>query len=159
MSTKTVVFLLPYLVSLLVKLWSMVVDPRLMLAALDNLALIPKPPEVQFRLDADQQQVIVAHLTQANIKSAVVVTFFSSFIAALAAVFEAPNTSWTPISLIVILVLGFLILAWVIPSRVPELTSKRWFGVEKGKWALVFSCVYDVILAFVAYCSLHRGQP
>ncbi len=156
MNARIIVFLLPYLVSLLVKLWAVMADPRLMRAALDNLASFPKPAQVQFHLDPSQRQVIVAHLTQTSIKSTILVTFFSSFIAGVAALFEAPNALWMAVSLVVILLLGFTLAAWIIPSSVPELTSKWRLGIEKGSWAVLFSCLYDVILACLAYSTLHR---
>ena len=154
MNSNTIVFLLPYLVSVLVKLWSLVADRRLMLAVLDGLASLPKPPQVQFELDTNQQRVIVAHLVQSNLKSSIVITFFSSFVAATVTLFELPHPRWMPVSLVLILVVGFAMLAWVIPSRAPELIARGWLGIEKGNWALLCSCVYDVILGATAYYSL-----
>jgi hypothetical protein len=153
-SSHTIIFLLPYVVSVLVKLWSIVADRRLMLGTLDRLASLPKPQQVQFELDTNQQRVIVAHLIQGSLKSSIVITFFSSFVAATVTLFESPRHQWTPVSLVLILLIGFAMLAWVIPSRAPELIARGWLGIRKGTWALLCSCVYDVILGTAAYYSL-----
>lgn len=159
MNTKTVVFLLPYLVAILVKCWLLLGDPRLMRSALANLSTIPKPANIQFRLDTDQQRVIVAYLTQVTVKSATVLTAFTSFVAALAVAFNDSSASSAAFSLVIIVIFGFVLALWVIPSGIPALVSKGWLGLQKGTWAVILSCAYDLILGYLAYSGLHRIPP
>jgi len=149
-SSETPILLLPYAVALLIKLPSIFLEKRIITGVLENIASLPKPPSVIFDLNADQRNVIAAHLIHANLKTTILITFVTSFVSAVVIVFDNKGIHWMPLILPLFLAVGCVMLAWVLPSKPHSFCEPGWFGLERSSWALLLSCGYDVGLAGLA---------
>lgn len=149
MTADTPILLLPYAVAVLVKLASIVLERRIVLGTLEDLDSLPKPASA-VGLDADQRNVIAARIINSNLKTTILITFVTSFVSAVVAVFEARGLPWAPWILLLFLVAGCVMLVWVLPRKAYYFSEKGWFGLERSSWALFLSCMYDVALAALA---------
>ncbi len=158
MKSPTAVVLLPYAVSILLKLSSAILDKKLASQTLQSLAMLLKPPS-QPSLTSDQQAVIVDHLAHVSLKTTAVLTTFTSTFAAIVIVRETEALAWVWWIFIALLLLGFLLLWWILPRQVHYFSEDTALGVERGAIAIGAFCLYDFLLAAIScFANLRSAQ-
>jgi len=155
LTASIVALLLPYAIAILLKLSSVIIDPSVMLDALQRLVLASGSSPTSIKLSTDQQVVIVKHIAHSSLKWTTVITAFTSSFAAAAVVLDStgPVRSAGMVTLIFLLIMGAGLLWWVYPKGVGYFVDKGSFGLEKGALAVIAFCAYDVILGVLSYLS------
>lgn len=155
MTASLVALVLPYLIAILLKLSSVIIDPSVMRDALQRLVLASGNSPNSIKLSADQQEVIIKHIAHSSLKWTTVITAFTSSFAAVAVVLDSKGwvRSAGMVTVFFLLIMGAGLLWWVYPKAVGYFVDKGSFGLEKGTLVVIAFCGYDVILGILSYLS------
>src|ERR1019366_9409827 len=118
MQNRTLLIVLPYVISLMLKLSSILWDKSIMISALRDLVYRVADRDQTLTLTGDQQEVIVEHISHASLKSTTVLTTFTSSLAAMVVLVDVRSGAWVTWSILILLLLGMCLLWWVYPREV-----------------------------------------
>jgi hypothetical protein len=153
--------LLPYVLNIISKVATLCWDRPLMEAALRQLAFTPRPPGTQ-GLDSGQIAVIVRHISVAQLKSATILTTFTSSFAGFLAFYDIKEVSWSPWLLWLLVILGACLLVWIYPKNVEYFSEKGWLGIDRDVMATFVFCLYDLMMGILSivilFNKLHVNQ-
>ncbi len=147
------VILLPYLISILVKLSSLFLDRSFILDSLEKLSAIRVPYGETFALTSDSRKVVADYVEFAYLRSSVILTTLTSLLSA--AIITHGGTG-SPYALIACVVFGFIMLWWVLPRPVPYFHTENSIGIRRGTVAILAFCAYDAILAIISVLAVIR---
>jgi len=151
MSTPFLLVLLPYVISILIKLSGLFIDEGGMSQSLQTLVSVSRAPGSGFDLTGDQQRVIIKHLSHASLRSTAVLTAITSSFAAFLVVLTFPQVPWVSWFLLPFsMVLCVAFVWWVYPKPVGYFAQRGWLGAEQGTLVILASCLYDVVLGVVS---------
>jgi hypothetical protein len=156
MSLAFTIVILPYVVSILLKIVSLGLDDRVMAASLEELVSLPKPPGEEFQLRHDQREIIVERLSSASLKTTTILTSIVSLFAAVIIVLgnqAIAKTSWAAWLLLLFLMLGVASISWLLPKRMDFFGGRGWLRLRKGTWATLALCLFDMALAALSVVS------
>lgn len=154
MNPSLTLILLPYAVSILFRLPSLILEHKLMESSLEDLANLPKPPQEAFNLTADQRINLVKHLRYASLKSSTVLSSLNSLFAAfiiLTANHAPPVMLWI---LLVFLVLTVASISWVLPKKLYYFVEISPLRIQNGMLLVLLLCASDIFLAWLSVASL-----
>ena len=60
---------IPYVLAIIIKVCSITLDEHSIIGALEDLAVLPRPKNIDFKLNSDQRAVIFNHVSHALLKS------------------------------------------------------------------------------------------
>ncbi len=152
MTTGVAITALPYVISIIAKLSSLVLDRKSVIGGLEDLASLPKPRAVAFDLTHDQREVIAEHVSHSLLKTTAVVTAIASYGIGALIVLLNRGVSWMPWALLALFILGMTLIWWVLPRKVFYF-SLRTCGVERGTILVLAFCAYDLLLAALSMAS------
>jgi len=156
MTPPVAVIILPYVLSILIKVSALVLNRRLVMRSLEGLAAIPPPSSANdaFLLDSDQREVIARYVSHATLISTTVLTLLSSFIAAVVLAFRYSTSSWAAWLLPLVLMSAIFVMWWILPARVYTL-RRKWLGIKRSVWLTIMFSAYDAIFGAIAVaCAL-----
>jgi hypothetical protein len=158
MTPPVAVLILPYVLSILIKVSALVLNRRLVMRSLEGLAAIPPPSSAidAFLLDSDQREVIARHVSHATLISTTVLTLLSSFVAAVVLAFRYSASSWAAWLLPLVLISAIFVMWWILPARVYTL-RRKWLGIKRSVWLTIVFSAYDAVFGAIAVaCALQR---
>jgi len=147
--------LLPYALNILSKIAGLCWDRPLMERALRQLAFTPKPQGAQ-GLDSGQIAVILRHISVEQLKSATILTTFTSSFAGFLIFYDLRDVSWSPWFLWVLVLLGAGLLFWIYPKGVDYFSEKSWIGVERDVIVIALFCVYDLLMGVLSAITIYH---
>ena len=147
MKRPLLLVLMPYLISVAVKVAGIFLDEPLMKDSLRDV--VEKNPDSKGNhiLTIDQQGVIVKHLAHRSLKTATVLTCFTSSFAFFAGLAEVGKPSGGAWAILLVFIFGLTLIVWVLPRPVGYFNEHTRIGLDKGTLAILLFCVYDLILA------------
>jgi hypothetical protein len=159
MTPPVAVLALPYVLSILIKVSSLVLNRRLVMRSLEDLAAIPRPPSARegFDLDANQREVIARHVSHATLISASILTLLSSFVATVVLAFRYSASPWLAWLLPIVLASAVAVMWWILPARVYAL-RRKWLGIKRSIWLVSIFCVYDALLGAITVAFALRSE-
>ena len=134
--------ILPFALSLLVKLLSITVLPKIMLTSLEDLASLPGSASSNIKFGNDQRRLIVNTVANSALKATATLTSVASAFNAFVIVYLKPS-SVRMISLSLAIAILVLLLAWMLPQSPQQLSEKHPFGVERATFITVLFCFFD----------------
>jgi hypothetical protein len=147
--------LLPYALSVISKLASIFWDRPLMTKALRALAFSPRPQGAS-GLDSGQQAVIIRHISLEQLKSATILTTFTSSFAGFLVFYDVKDVPWAPWILWVLLLLGAGLLFWIYPKGVDYFSEKGLLGIDRDLMVTILSCGYDVFMGGLSVLAVYH---
>ncbi len=153
------IVLLPYALSVISKLATVFWDRAVMTKALRALASMPKPPGATFDLDSGQQAVIVRYVSLEQLKTAAILTTFTSSFAGFLVFFDMRDLPWAPWILWVLLFLGAGLLFWIYPKGVEYFSVRGWLGIDRDLIVTILFCTYDVLMGTLSVVAVYGKAP
>jgi hypothetical protein len=151
--TLTVVFL-PYLIAICLKIANLIKDKRTSLSALEDVITLPRPEAEQFNLTLPQRQLIVTHLSHANLKAVAAITSTSSMLAASILVIRYGSDIKLLVGLGFFVVFGLFLMSWVSPKKVYYFDQKSKLGIKRGVALTLTLCLLDLLLGVLAILAV-----
>jgi hypothetical protein len=150
-NVPAIIIFLPYFVSILLKLAKLTLDRRLMINALEDLSVLPRPSGRAFELSSDIREILLKHLSVATLKSTAILTAITSLFSAFIIASQQKPSKISMGILLAFLVLGVLLIAWLLPKKVHYFSRK---GISFGTRVVLIFCLYDLLLAALSYWRL-----
>ena len=154
MTSSQTIIALPYVVNILLKLSSLILDRRVLISSLEDLAALPKPPGTRFDLTSDQREVIAEYVSHASLKSTTVLTSVTSGFVAVVIIISNQPVSWLSWSMALVMLLAFSLVVWVLPRKVYYFSMRTRVGLDRGTVLVLLFCLYDVLLAALSLATI-----
>jgi hypothetical protein len=146
MRTAVLLVVIPYAISVLTKLSSVILDRAALRKAFFDVMKLNVPGSGP-PLDSAAQSIILGHLSYPLLRHSVVISSLLYGFAAVVVIYERRDYSSGLAWLLFFLLLGIAFLWWVFPRDVAYFSKEVWLKLSKGEWAQILLCVYDVSLA------------
>jgi len=137
---------IPYVLAIIIKVCSITLDEHSIIGALEDLAVLPRPKNIDFKLDSDQRAVIFNHVSHALLKNTAILTSLTSYVSAVVMVLENRGLRWMPTALAVFTLLEVLVIVIVLPKKAGYFAISSAWGIERGTVLVLLLCIYDVSL-------------
>jgi hypothetical protein len=139
---RTILTILPFVLSLLVKLLSITFLPKVMLKSLEELAALPGSPSYSAMLGDDQRRLIVNTVSNSSLKATATLTSLTSVFNAFVILSLKP-TSGRLILLCIATAILILLLVWIFPQSPQQLSEKGLLGLERATLTTLIFCCFD----------------
>jgi H+/gluconate symporter-like permease len=143
--------ILPFALSLLVKLISITLLPKVMLRSLEDLTSVPGLASHKAAFGDDQRRLIVNAVSNSGLKATATLTSLTSAFNSFVILSLKPSSSHL-IALSIATAILLLLLAWMLPQSPQELSEKGPFGFQRATIVVLIFCGFD---GFGAVVSLH----
>ncbi|HXM63910.1 MAG TPA: hypothetical protein VN950_23820 [Terriglobales bacterium] len=146
MRNAVLLIVIPYVISILTRLSSVILDGATQKKAFLDAMNLYKPVSGAV-LTPPAQSNILKHLSHALLRQSVVLTIVMYGFAAIIVIYErrdyGPGLEW----LLFFLLLSVAFLWWVLACDVAYFSAEGWLKFSRGDWAQILLCIYDLSLA------------
>jgi hypothetical protein len=147
---KPLIVFLPFLLDILLKLSALLVDPRAMTKAVEDLLHLPRPTNQTLELDNNQRSLIARVCSNASLRSVAILTCFISSCDAVLLLCQSISIVRL-IALGLIFFLSGLLIIWLLSRDVLDLGDEvLWFRMEASTLLIIGLCLYDLVLGTIA---------
>jgi hypothetical protein len=134
--------ILPFALSLLVKLLSITLLPKVMLTSLEDLVAPAGPPSYKAMFGNDQRVLIVNTVSNAALKATATLTSVVSIFNLFVILYPKPSSTHM-IMLCVAVAFLVLLLVWLLPQTPQHLSVRGPFGIERATTITLMLCTLD----------------
>ena len=154
MNLLVTITILPYIVSIIVKLCNILIEKPLMVSTLEDVANLPRPEGVSFDLTSTQRGVISSHLSHATLKVTTILTTLASLVAAILIVLQSKAPEALFWILLIFVVFAILFVSWIYPKKVYYFERPILRCLDRATIVTIVLCFYDVLLALLSLAAV-----